>query len=206
MTPFPKNRRSRGIWTTTRRLGCADRWCERRDSNPQATRRWILSPVRLPIPPLSLLDSVLSAVKPHNRSVGTVSRKSSQGIVGKPAQRLPAKGCLRLRGMGIAAIGRSLVPPCAVKKPHQSRQGMPGSGRVGIDLGPENTKLEKSLQLELEMRSAGGYIIIGENRAPALSLATPISASRECRAAVGRDSGITRSRLEKEVDHDGLSA
>jgi iron complex transport system permease protein len=28
-------------------------WCERRDSNPHALRRWDLNPVRLPIPPLS---------------------------------------------------------------------------------------------------------------------------------------------------------
>ena len=28
-------------------------WCERRDSNPHAFRRWNLNPVRLPIPPLS---------------------------------------------------------------------------------------------------------------------------------------------------------
>ena len=28
-------------------------WCERRDSNPHAVRRWNLNPVRLPIPPLS---------------------------------------------------------------------------------------------------------------------------------------------------------
>jgi hypothetical protein len=29
-------------------------WCERRDSNSYALRRWYLKPVRLPIPPLSL--------------------------------------------------------------------------------------------------------------------------------------------------------
>ena len=29
-------------------------WCERRDSNPHALRRWNLNPVRLPIPPHSL--------------------------------------------------------------------------------------------------------------------------------------------------------
>ena len=28
-------------------------WCERRDSNSHALRRWNLNPVRLPIPPLS---------------------------------------------------------------------------------------------------------------------------------------------------------
>jgi hypothetical protein len=28
-------------------------WCERRDSNPHALRRWNLNPVRLPIPPPS---------------------------------------------------------------------------------------------------------------------------------------------------------
>ena len=28
-------------------------WCERRDSNSHALRRWYLKPVRLPIPPLS---------------------------------------------------------------------------------------------------------------------------------------------------------
>ena len=31
-----------------------DWWCERRDSNSHASRRWNLNPVRLPIPPLSL--------------------------------------------------------------------------------------------------------------------------------------------------------
>src|SRR3954469_23849257 len=33
--------------------GCGPLWCERRDSNPHALRRWNLNPVRLPIPPLS---------------------------------------------------------------------------------------------------------------------------------------------------------
>src|SRR5437879_192892 len=31
-------------------------WCEGRDSNPQALRRWNLNPVRLPIPPPSRAD------------------------------------------------------------------------------------------------------------------------------------------------------
>ena len=33
--------------------GLTPNWCERRDSNPHAFRRWNLNPVRLPIPPLS---------------------------------------------------------------------------------------------------------------------------------------------------------
>src|ERR1019366_725122 len=33
------------------KLNCG--WCERRDSNSHALRRWNLNPVRLPIPPLS---------------------------------------------------------------------------------------------------------------------------------------------------------
>jgi hypothetical protein len=32
-------------------------WCERRDSNSHALRRWNLNPVRLPIPPLSRCQS-----------------------------------------------------------------------------------------------------------------------------------------------------
>ncbi len=35
----------------------SDVWCERQESNLHALRRWNLNPVRLPIPPLSHLES-----------------------------------------------------------------------------------------------------------------------------------------------------
>ncbi|VBB45474.1 hypothetical protein TRIP_B350425 [uncultured Desulfatiglans sp.] len=34
-------------------------WCERGDSNPYGISHWILSPARLPVPPLSRLRRIL---------------------------------------------------------------------------------------------------------------------------------------------------
>lgn len=34
------------------KLPCSEDWCKRRDLNPHVFRHWILSPARLPIPPL----------------------------------------------------------------------------------------------------------------------------------------------------------
>ncbi len=49
-------------------------WCERGDSNPHTRRCWILSPVRLPVPPLShYVWSLLSS--PHPDRSGSLPCK-----------------------------------------------------------------------------------------------------------------------------------
>ena len=48
-----------------------DHWCERGDSNSHGQCRWILSPVRLPVPPLSHAEPLeWTAKRPHGRLHG----------------------------------------------------------------------------------------------------------------------------------------
>ena len=50
--PLVKSAVARSVGASAQRVEVMV-WCERRDSNPHAVRRWNLNPVRLPIPPLS---------------------------------------------------------------------------------------------------------------------------------------------------------
>src|ERR1044072_5762408 len=64
--------------------GLTPNWCERRDSNPHAFRRWNLNPVRLPIPPLSRSRN-------YNRksSLPISPRRSAGADIIKKSQALP---------------------------------------------------------------------------------------------------------------------
>ena len=45
-------------WEPANSQNSVSDWCERGDLNPHGFPRWILSPVRLPIPPLSRAHSM----------------------------------------------------------------------------------------------------------------------------------------------------
>ena len=60
-------------------------WCERRDSNPHAVRRWNLNPVRLPIPPLShrffICDFTVIPMPPRARECFFIDELRTKGLV-----------------------------------------------------------------------------------------------------------------------------
>ena len=79
-------------WGTQRpgaRLGPAQSnwcWCERGDLNPHGFPRWILSPVRLPIPPLSRVLHEWTAFRCRSTPVADGRRRFTETVSGaRPA-------------------------------------------------------------------------------------------------------------------------
>ena len=111
-------------------LRSAGRWCGRRDSNPHASRRWNLNPLRLPIPPRPQLAPAQERASGSYRQAPLYSNGSAgmqQKKWGKVCSRRPQPS-LAPKSRSISALAGG--PPHTYKEVRNRKDLMPITRRA----------------------------------------------------------------------------